>query len=97
MQYSAVNQDIIRGILLWASTADSHGEIEEVWPKEIAGLDNANGEHNELVAKHLNYLNQKGWIKARQSPSDPPYTLRNVDLLPEGWDFLDSIMEKPIT
>lgn len=92
MHKSALNQNVIHHILLWASEASSYGVTANKGPI-IPGFKSNSDDDNEVIRKHVNYLIDKGWLKASDMrTSCPEYT--QVRLLPPGWEELDRLIRE---
>lgn len=92
MHKSALNQDVIHHILLWASTARSDGIIANKAPV-VPGFESSSDDDIEVIKKHVNYLVDKGWMQASaKKASWVEYTY--VRLLPPGWEKLDSLIRE---
>lgn len=92
MHKSALNQSVIHHILLWASAAESNGNIAEKAPV-VPDVDPTTHEGSELIKKHVNYLIDKGWLKAAERACAWP-EYNHVRLLPLGWEELDRLIRE---
>lgn len=90
-----LNHDIIRGILAWASTADSLDQMEKGWPDDIAGYDPNQEGYVEQVDINLRYLENKGFV-TRRSRSEPQTDIKTMSLTAAGWEYLDAIKDDAI-